>query len=38
MTDGGKAPVSGSRGIALILLGMFAIVGLLWLLAALVAP
>lgn len=38
MTDGGKAPISGGAGIALILLAMFAIVGLIWLLASQVAP
>lgn len=33
-----KAPLSGARGFAIVLGGMLAIIALLWLVAALLAP
>ncbi|SEG71344.1 hypothetical protein SAMN04489712_109262 [Thermomonospora echinospora] len=36
--SGGKAPMSGAKGFAVVIGGMFAIILVLWVLAALLAP
>lgn len=38
MTNGGKAPVSGGRGMALLLVTMFVVLGVIWVIAAMLAP